>query len=83
MTLTTTVRTTNSMRTARVRSTKGITVSEKHSFMHLREATKVRVKEVTGQLVGSRRLESKDELDERLSALRQAGLHLRRALKRP
>lgn len=83
MNTTTAPRTTTMMLTPQVRSTKGFTVSEKNSFMHLREVTKGRVKEITGQLVGNHRLESKDALDERLSALRQAGVHLRRALKRP
>lgn len=70
-------RSTNTMLTPLVRSSKGFTVLEKNSFMHLREVTKGRVKEITGQL------EAKGSLDERLGALRQAGQHLRRALKRP
>lgn len=76
-------RTTTTMLTPLVRSTKGFTMPEKNSFMHLRQITKGRVNEIKGQLVSNHRLESKDALDERLSALRQAGVHLRRAFKRP
>jgi len=65
-----------------VRPTKGFTVLEKVSFMHLRQVTKGKVKETTGRFVGSARLEERGVMELRVNALRKKATEINRVLKK-
>ncbi|HUY44033.1 MAG TPA: hypothetical protein VMU98_09755 [Acidimicrobiales bacterium] len=71
----------NTVLTPLYRSTKGFTVLEKNSFMHLRQVTKGKVKETTGRLVGSARLKERGAMELRVSALRKSATQIKRVLK--
>jgi len=72
----------NTVLTPLVRPTKGFTVLEKVSFMHLRQVTKGKVKETTGRLVGSARLEEQGAMELRVNALRKKATEINRVLKK-
>ena len=55
---------------------------EKKSFMHLRHVTKGKLKETTGRLVGSPRLEERGAMELRASSWRQRAAKLKRTLKK-
>jgi len=54
---------------------------KKYSFAHLGQATKGKVKETTGRLVGSARLEERGAMQRRASALRNEVTQMKRLLK--
>ena len=71
----------NTVLTPLNRSTKGFTVLEKNGFMHLRQVTKGKVKETTGQLVGNARLEERGAMELRGSSFRQKVKRAKRTSK--
>lgn len=72
----------NTVLTPLSRSSKGFTVLEKNGFMHMRQVTKGKVKETTGRLVGSARLEERGAMEVRFGTWRKKASRIKRALKR-